>query len=88
MILKSSLKEDTLQFSNIYLLQSDIHWVKLPADQVTYELQPQVEGCHRDDFLIGIAAEVFHNEQVISSGIHWSSCIYLRNQSMSFFLCV
>ncbi|CAL1532440.1 unnamed protein product [Lymnaea stagnalis] len=55
--------------------QGDIQWLNLTADSVTHELKSVSR-----DISIGISAEVTIDEQVISSGIQWSDCIYKRNQ--------
>ncbi|RUS87823.1 hypothetical protein EGW08_004422, partial [Elysia chlorotica] len=61
--------------------QSEIEWVKLSPDQVTYELVTSMSQLDPYDLLIGISIQEKRGEAVISSGVHWSTCIFTRNQT-------
>ncbi|GFR83005.1 cytokine receptor, partial [Elysia marginata] len=65
---------------NTWKCQEEPKWVRLPPGQVTYELVTNKTQVDPYDFLIGISVEVKVGHEVMSSGIHWSTCVYTRNQ--------
>ncbi|XP_059138598.1 uncharacterized protein LOC131926986 isoform X2 [Physella acuta] len=60
--------------------KGDINWKILTPDRVTCVLGADIEKTRFREILIGITAEVYINNSVLSSGILWNNCIYFRNQ--------
>ncbi|GFR88222.1 cytokine receptor [Elysia marginata] len=61
--------------------EDEPEWISLPPDQVTYELVTGLTQVDPYDLLIGISVQVRVGGSVLSSGIHWSTCVYTRNQN-------
>lgn len=60
--------------------EDEVKWVLLPPEQVTYELVTDLTQVDPYDLLIGISVQERDGANIMSSGVHWSTCVYTRDQ--------